>query len=284
MKQVTATTLPPSLAALPGTWSSTCAPMNPQDAYTLACPPGIARAFAAAHAIEPWLGRRLIRPMLADLAATGAWAYNDRVDMYLLHDAAGDGERLCHAVLLTRTGRALQHYATAHPDADCPSPAPPAPAGESCLADLHSPALPPRGMASPWRHVLRTSAALPVNLSATALRAVARVETGNNQVTDTSVVPAYLAAAAIIRGRFTGLVPDHPGHYHLHDGSGITLGLVCDLDHKPLVTHWRYDAGQPKARAAHSTPRAGHGDRSRRARPATSTRARHPQWGGPRHA
>ncbi|MFD7663481.1 hypothetical protein [Streptomyces sp. NPDC059788] len=194
----------------------------------------------AAHRIEPWLANRLGEPLLAHLLRVGTWRLSES-GMYA-GLWPGRPDSMCHCVLFNRKAHLIYSYGAHHTDADCDrallEPAPrmwlPAPEEEA--------GHPPGGAPlSGWRHVLRASATLPMQISWRALDNFAALTSGL-ALTPGTVGDAYLAAAQ--RARRLGPFPlDESEEYWVLDEQGrqrLQWRIAVEPSrYKPVVTQIR---------------------------------------------
>lgn len=213
-------------------WTACDAPPKHADASDLRFAPAVADLLARAHGTEPWLARLLIRPLLADLLATGTWT--TRNGLYRLVDSPPDTPA-CHT--LDVHDRVVYAYAAGHPAAACRLTAPP-PAGRPWFADQRW--APPRDAdRSAWRRLLRTSAAAPVLLHPGVLDAHARQQTGLPPAPDT-LAGRYAEASAAAAACLGLLGRPGPGVWEVREG--------------PHLWHITTHGPKPQAITLHTVP------------------------------
>ncbi|RSO07037.1 hypothetical protein DMH18_26760 [Streptomyces sp. WAC 06783] len=174
----------------------------------------VVQAVSSVHRIESWLARHLARPLLADLVETGAWVFNPRRNRY----AAvwrGRGGAVCHALLFDKGAGRIVHYGASHADADCGRPVTPVDVTRLWLPAEGEPAPCAPAVTGEWRRVLRTSSALPVQLSWPAITTFITMVCGQ-PVAPEVIAPAYEAAADRIRD-LQQRIPARARRYRLVD-------------------------------------------------------------------
>ncbi len=158
---------------------------------------------------------------------------------------------MCHCVLFNRKAHLIYSYGAHHADADCDrallEPAPPmwlpAPDEEA--------GRPPEGARlSGWRHVLRASATLPMQISWRALDDFAALTSGRTLTPDI-VGDTYLAAAQRAR-HLMSFLPQERDNYWVLDEQGrqrLRWRIAVEPSrYKPVVTQIRavYDSLTPQ--------------------------------------
>lgn len=219
-------------------WMPSAAPVDSGAATTVQVHARIVHQLAEAHDIQLGVAAVLIRPMLADMIRTGTWHYRmDNGQYRLSHGPAGE----CHQFAWHATGTsqcAIKYYDALHPEHECPAqqPLPDVPV-PSWLPHFLDPGPPPRGIASPWQHVLRTASQLPVTLLKPALRYFAQHRLNLSEVTPDTFATVFFAMASealLVHGQWNGL----PGSTFLTDSTGLIwqLSSTSQGSRKPAIT------------------------------------------------
>ncbi|KOT52695.1 MULTISPECIES: hypothetical protein [Streptomyces] len=189
-------------------------------------------ALAAAHRIEPWLARLLVRPMLADLTARGRWMAAAGLYVVRELEEARRGDRLCHALAVDVAHRQVVDYQAGHAAAVCRR-RPRRPPLETPTWLSGSCAPPTGGREAVWRYLLRTSSGCPAHLTVEALRTF----TGeHSQPLAPGRLPQMYTAAAACLLTVAPLLPREPGCWLLHDGARRWDLQVTARTAKPVVT------------------------------------------------